>query len=645
MVLIMKIAELRIENLRAYHDQTIRFSDYTCLVGCNGAGKSTVLCALNIFFRETGDAQTNLLCLDKEDFHRVTTSQPIRITVTFVELPPDAQKDFQEYYRQGKLVISAVATFDPATQTADVKQFGQRMAMPAFKAFFAALGDKKTVPELKTRYEEIRKSFDALPKPGIKQQMIDALHHYENEHPELCELIQSHDQFYGFTSAANLLAKYVQWVYVPALKDATTEQSETKNSALGKLLARTVRSKTSFDADIQALRSDAEIKYQELLKRNQGTLEELSKSLRRRLADWAHPDASVKLEWRGDPSKSVRIDEPLAEIVAGEGDFQGQLARFGHGLQRSYLLALLQELAGSDDAAAPTLILACEEPELHQHPPQARHLADVLYALSKRNSQIILSTHSPHFVSGQRFEDIRLIRKEPSTNQARVSHVSLEEIGQSLAAVKGGAIPPANATMAKIHQALHPGINEMFFSKVIVLVEGGEDVAYTSTYLALLGLWDEFRRLGCHFVAAGSKSHMIQPLAIAKKLQIPSFVIFDSDGHRADRNGSRAMHAADNTAILKLCGVSNPHPFPSQTLWENGTVMWPSEIDRVVAEDLGVKDCQAIRESVRSHYGRVGGLNKNALFISDVLTAAWKAGKRSPVLEKLSTSIMAFARA
>jgi len=48
----------------------------------------------------------------------------------------------------------------------------------------------------------------------------------------------------------------------------------------------------------------------------------------------------------------------------------------GHGLQRSYLLALLQELAGSEAPNAPTLILGCEEPELYQHPPQARHLAD-----------------------------------------------------------------------------------------------------------------------------------------------------------------------------------------------------------------------------------------------------------------------------
>ena len=86
-----------------------------------------------------------------------------------------------------------------------------------------------------------------------------------------------------------------------------------------------------------------------------------------------HPDARLRLQWKQDPDRSVRVEEPWAHILAGEGDFEGELARFGHGLQRSYLLALLQELAGASNESGPTLILACEEPELYQHPPQARH--------------------------------------------------------------------------------------------------------------------------------------------------------------------------------------------------------------------------------------------------------------------------------
>jgi putative ATP-dependent endonuclease of OLD family len=120
--------------------------------------------------------------------------------------------------------------------------------------------------------------------------------------------------------------------------------------------------------------------------------------------------------------------EPLAAIIAGDGDFEGELARFGHGLQRSYLLALLHELAATDDTNAPRLILGCEEPELDQHPPQARHFASVLQKLSKNNAQIIVSTHSPLFVTGETFEDVRMVRKGPVSKTSTVTFITYEEI-------------------------------------------------------------------------------------------------------------------------------------------------------------------------------------------------------------------------
>ena len=108
----MKIKSLRIENLRSFVDVTVPFDNYTCLVGPNGAGKSTILCALNIFFRESENAATNLIQLNSEDFHQKRTENPIRITITFKDLSAEAQQDFADYFRQGKLVVSAVATFD-----------------------------------------------------------------------------------------------------------------------------------------------------------------------------------------------------------------------------------------------------------------------------------------------------------------------------------------------------------------------------------------------------------------------------------------------------------------------------------------------------------------------------------------------------
>lgn len=153
----MKIESIRIKNLRSFADETITCNDYTCLVGPNGSGKSTVLCALNVFFREIENSATDLSQLELEDFHLKNSEEPIEVTVTFTDLSAAAQEDFSNYYRHGKLIISAIATFDKGTGRAAVKQFGQRLGMSAFKEFFKAEGDGKRVADLREIYIELRK--------------------------------------------------------------------------------------------------------------------------------------------------------------------------------------------------------------------------------------------------------------------------------------------------------------------------------------------------------------------------------------------------------------------------------------------------------------------------------------------------------
>ena len=578
----MRISSVRIENFRSFEDATVPFNNLSCLVGPNGAGKSTVLTALNVFFRETENLPTDLSQLEQEDFHRKNTATPIRITVTFADLSEEAQDDFSDYVRHGRLVVAAVATFDEVTGKAQVKQYGQRLGMRALGPFFKALDGGTKVGELKDIYNELRKIYTDLPAPGIKAAMVTALREFEAAQPDECELIPSEDQFYGFSKGANRLSKHVQWVYVPAVKDASSEQVEARNSALGKLLARTVRSKTNFDDEIETLRTQMQQRYQELLDGNQDVLDDISSALQLRISEWAHPEARLRLQWKQDPDKSVRVEEPLAHILAGEGEFEGELARFGHGLQRSYLLALLQELAGTDDVAGPTLILACEEPELYQHPPQARHLAAILNALSEGNAQVIVSTHDPRFVSGQGFEDVRMIRKDPGQQHSAVAHVSYDEIAQAVAAATGEQPAKPEGVLAKIHQALQPSLNEMFFTRRLILVEGLEDVAYLMSYLNLLGKADEFRRLGCHIVAAHGKSELLQPLVIARKMRIPTYIIFDADADKPDKNGRRAKHEKDNRALLTLLGKPANDPMHAETCSGPGFTMWHSDIGSIV---------------------------------------------------------------
>lgn len=638
----MKIKSVRIRNFRSIKEQAIDLDDYTRFVGANGSGKSNVLHALNVFFGESDIPGLDTRTLGVEDFHSKNTGEPIEITVTFSDLSPEAKEELAHYVRHDQLVVSVEARFDAVTGKAAVQQYGRRMVIKEFAPFFQAEKEGKRVAELKQIYDTVREKYSDLPAPGTKEAMIQNLRSYEEKHPEQCEELPSGDEFYGVAKGKNLLEKYVQWVYVPAVKDASSEQVESKNTALGKLLGRTVRAKVNFKDDIDAIRREMQSKYDELLKNSQSQLEEVSKTLRKRLVEWAHDNATLRLKWHQDPEKAVRVDEPFAQAILGEAGFEGELTRFGHGLQRSFLLALLQELSGSDIEAGPRLILACEEPELYQHPPQARHLYNVLLRLSEQKSQILVATHSPYFVSGEGFESVRMVRK--SDGASSITRTTHDEVSERIATARGEKPIKATGQLAKIHQTLQPGLSEMFFASRIVFVEGLEDTAYLTTYLYLLGLWDEYRRLGCHLIPTDGKSEMLQPLAVAKCLHIPAFVVFDSDGDKPDKSGSKEKHRKDNSAILSLCGVPNPEPFPAATFWGDTVVMWHFDIGQVVEQEIGKADWDDFRSEADAKYGHAGNLRKNMLHIASSLNLAWEAGKKSLSLQKACENIMEFAK-
>lgn len=635
----MRIKSVHIKNLRSFIDQKVEFNRYTRLVGANGAGKSTVLCALNIFFRETQNAATDLAALQAEDFHIKNIADPIEITVEFIDLSADAQVEFAEYFRQDVLVISAIAKFDPVSGNAIVKQYGQRLAMPILAPYFKAANDGASAGDLKGIYAGLRGSYPDLPTASTKDAMATALHAYETARPEECVLIPSEDQFYGVSKGANRLAKYVQWVYVPAVKDAADEQSELKNTAFGRLLARAVRSKVNFTDKIKIITSTAQEEYKKLLQENQGALDEISTSLAQRISQWAHPDAALRVEWREDPKKSVQVEEPLAAVLASEGSFEGQLSRFGHGLQRSFLLALLQELAESGDQG-PALILGCEEPELYQHPPQARHLSGVLHRLSEQQAQILITTHSPYFVSGDAFEDIRMVRRVVGAQHSVVCSYDYKQFAKVFAFAKDAAPMKVDGVLAKVHQVLQPALNEMFFAQRLVLVEGLEDVAYIHSWLVVSGRWDEFRRRGVHIVPANGKSSLLHPLIIARGFGIPTLLIFDAD---TDDAKHQAEHQRDNKALLRVAGGDDSMPFPAAAVVTDTHIIWPHDMGASVK--AGVEDAawHASANYASAQCGMAGDLTKNALHIGARLAWLWENGQRPDTLEQVCSKVVTFA--
>jgi putative ATP-dependent endonuclease of OLD family len=386
-----------------------------------------------------------------------------------------------------------------------------------------------------------------------------------------------------------------------------------------------------------------------MLDDNESALSDVSEALQRRLSQWAHPAATLRVAWQQDSSKAVKVDQPLAGIIAGESGYEGSLVRFGHGFQRSYLLALLQELASGDDKTAPTLILGCEEPELYQHPPQARHLAGVFDKLSQDSAQIIVTTHSPYFVSGKNFESVRMVRRDLADSCASIRQYSYSKVAERFAEVVGEPPKEKSAALSKVHQALQPALNEMFFTQRLVLVEGLEDIAYIHSWLILTERWDEYRRSGCHVVAVDGKSEMIRPAIIAQGLGIPVFAVVDADADQIEDARNRTRHHRDNTALIRLFNGDEKDLFPVTNYWLSNLVLWPSNladtVSREFIEALGVQGAEQfehMRNQASIECGNAGGLGKNAVYIGNLLELLKQAGVTSRSLDRLCETIIAF---
>jgi putative ATP-dependent endonuclease of the OLD family len=113
--------------------------------------------------------------------------------ITFGDLSAEAQEDFKDYYRQGKLIISAVAEYSAATGRADVQQFGLRTGMDQFRSFFEALKHGAPVTDLRTIFAGLRGSFPGIVASTTKDAMIAALREFESDpsNAHLCTEIPS----------------------------------------------------------------------------------------------------------------------------------------------------------------------------------------------------------------------------------------------------------------------------------------------------------------------------------------------------------------------------------------------------------------------------------------------------------------------
>jgi hypothetical protein len=446
--------------------------------------------------------------------------------------------------------------------------------------------------------------------------------------------VLSGDDFFGVSKGIHKFQRHLNWVYVPAVKDASAEGEEAKTSHLGKLIQHTVRAGMDYQRDLLKIRGEAVEAYNRLIDSQQSHLKVLERNLASRLQDVVTTDADLKLEWKKD-EKTVQVLEPIAKVELSDKGFWGEVDKFGHGLQRAFLLVLLQELMAVDNKISPTLIFGCEEPELYQHPPQARHLAAILYDLSKGDAQVLVTTHSPYFIDVDHYEGIKMFRSH--LGETRITKSSFSSVLASYNAAFGKPLNDEDQVRTKLAIQTQPKFNEVFFADKVVLVEGVSDQVCLETFLRLSGKSMNFKKAGASIIVCEGKSSLALMLLMVRDFEIPFHAVFDCDAGKDERY--QYEHRRDNNSIFSLLDLPEVDGFLDSHLFRHNVTAWRDDIEAALEEEFG-DQVERYRQIGRNAVGNLRGSTKNPLYIAAAMSAAWRDGVRFEMLDHVISNAL-----
>ncbi len=659
----MRIARVHIQNFRSILDQVIELDRLTVVVGPNGAGKSAVLRALDAFYDPRFNASV-------DDFYNRKTDAPIRIAVRYSDLSDDERTEYGRHaHDDGTLTVTRVLT------TNSNKYHGASKQFPGFRTIRATEGKRDKLNAYKAQQEQ--DGFQTLATLRAADGIEEQLQAWESANPDRCEVMEDDGQFFGFHNVGSgKLEKFTRFLLVPAVREADREAIDSKGSAIHQLIELVVRNSLAQSPELQSFREATQQEYARLVSpENVPQLQTLARELSDQLHHFV-PTANVLLEWMA--ADQLTLPLPKAAVQLEEDGFKAPVSRVGHGLQRAFILSLLQRLAAGatlpttqQDTAQqtqpadrlPNLILAIEEPELYQHPNRQRQLARVLRQLSEGTvagvadrTQVLYCTHSPLFVELPAFDRVRRLSKTPHPNwdagdeeRSKLPRVTttaattLQAVADLLsnAQDQGGQPFTAVSLKARMTALMTPWMNEGFFADCVVLVEGEDDRA------AIVGtakhLHHDLESAGVAVIPCGGKTNIDRPLVAFRALGIPAYVVFDGDADCP--TNERADSSERNRSLQRLLGVDPPVDFPADGVFDTYAV-YQDTLEKILQSEAG----QELFLRVLSEFKTANGFKKhkqalkNPAFAQQLLTAMPPDAVANGTLKKIVDRIWALAQ-
>jgi predicted ATP-dependent endonuclease of OLD family len=551
----LRIKRARIQNFRCLEDVEIAFDGVTTFIGPNGVGKSTVLHALDWFFNGT--------ILTDDDVLHGASKRWMRVEVEFGNLTAaDREALTERYAPTSRDTVIVWRTWDNGQD----KMTGKALA---FRPFEEIRHSPEGAVAKRAKYNELRASraeLGLMPLAANNWSAVEtSMSEWEHQHPEHLEDADGSDTYFFGFAGQGIMSGLFDYVLVTADLRASEEAQDSRSAVLGRILERTI-DRTSAEARLEVLSSSFLDELSAIHAEHFGPqLETISRELSDAVAAFTQ-GRSVKISPVNADLKPQKVQFAVSVL---DHMAETRVDRQGHGFQRSLLVAALKLLAdrGAANGQQGVICLAIEEPELYQHPVQARAFAAVLRKLaedSRLRVQVTYATHSPFFIEPAHFQQVRRVNRSLRTNESTpivsIAHVTLAQVLGHL----DGYMKPE--TVLRRLEALYiDKLPEALFAEAVILVEGPTDQAVIEgcaeredTFLASDGIV---------VAEVGGKDGVLLPHAILALLGIPCYLVFDGDngcGDRMRRNrrdeaqiaAEVAKHCRNNRTILRYFGAT-----------------------------------------------------------------------------------------
>lgn len=590
----MKLEHISINNFKGIRSQGFEPSKFSCLVGENNAGKSTVMQAIVYALNRPNQLPSS---------HFYDPAAPVTFELRFsgvddghiARLAEEAQQKIAALVIDGIFNLRVQYAPDEKVAVTVLRRVPTQVHYQS-DAIDNAFNGKRGQGPIEQVISDVYPEFKGALKEPLRA--IGAAKAFLNAQIEALEDDQFTQSFAPLPTgiSSSIVPLLPEPIYIPAVKNLNDDLKTTQSTSFGRLLGLLLEDMTEdLETINQSLRNlnalfnrvkdaDGEVDNRhEKVRLLEGEVE--------KFLGENFPNVKVQLHI---PPPELKTILNAAQIFIDDGSYD-LIDNKGDGIKRSLMFALLQAyvkrlqqatqaLAEYGKATRPLLFLF-EEPELYLHPRSQRVLFGTLARISNTH-QVVVTTHSPMFF-------------EPGVTASFVRVAKRPELPKPAATLYPVNFELNAAEAETFRLARFEHADAAFFSQGVVLFEGESDDAYCRHIAKMLDAAWDFEKKNIALVKVSGKGNFQKFRKFFESFGITVKIVADLD---ALFDGFQHLGATDATVALKSAAIQKLDDRIAALV----TVADPSarQIKKRVAKESWRAQYVAAREALRKvHQG------------------------------------------